>query len=76
MGLPNLSVKRPVFTVMLFVGISILGLISLTRLKIELYQGSAKGIISIIIRARGGLPPLEVEKMITKPVEELSLIHI
>ncbi|MDD5084743.1 MAG: efflux RND transporter permease subunit [Candidatus Omnitrophica bacterium] len=70
MGLPNISVRRPVFTIMLFIAIIILGVISLTRLQIELYQGSARGVVSIIIRARGGLPPTEVEKMITKPVEE------
>jgi HAE1 family hydrophobic/amphiphilic exporter-1 len=55
---------------MLFLAFIILGIISLTRLPIELYQGQDAGIISIIVRARGGLPPADVEKNITKPVEE------
>lgn len=70
MGLPSFSIRRPILTVMLFVGLLILGVISLTRLEVELYQGQDQGIVSIIVRARGGLPPVEVEKQITKPIEE------
>lgn len=70
MGLPSVAVKRPVLTGMIFLAVLVLGMVSLFQLQIELYQGENRGIISIIIRVRGGLPPLEVEKMITKPVEE------
>ena len=71
MGLPIISVKRPVLIWVVFTGIILLGIISLFLLPVELYQGSSRGIISIIIRARGGLPPVEVERMITNPVEEV-----
>ncbi|MFZ5802943.1 MAG: efflux RND transporter permease subunit [Candidatus Omnitrophota bacterium] len=70
MGLPTFSVNRPVLTGMVFLGFIVFGLISLLRLPIELYQGQSRGIVSIVVRARGGLPALEVEKEITKPVEE------
>lgn len=70
MGLPRLTVQRPVLTLMLLSGLMLAGMISLTRLQIELYQGSAHGVISILTRVRGGLSPEEVEKLITKPVEE------
>lgn len=70
MGLPALSVRRPVMTGMIFFAILVLGLVSVFRLQIELYQGENRGIISIIVRVRGGLPPVEVEKLITKPIEE------
>lgn len=70
MGLPTFSIRRPVLTTMIYVIFLLLGIISLTRLPVELYQGQNQGIISIIVRARGGLPPLEVERTITKPVEE------
>ncbi|MBN1688089.1 MAG: efflux RND transporter permease subunit [Candidatus Omnitrophica bacterium] len=72
MGLPSFSIRRPVLTAMVFLGLIIMGLISLSRLPVELYQGQNTGIISIIIRARGGLPPLEVEKRITRLVEEVT----
>jgi len=70
MGLPTLAVRKPVFVVMIFVGIFLMGIISLTRLQLELYQGTTKGIVSIIINIRGGLAPQEVEFLVTKPVEE------
>lgn len=70
MGLPSFSIKRPVFTIILYAAIVVIGLISLFRLKVELYQGQSQSIISIVVRARGGLPSQDVEKMITKPIEE------
>lgn len=70
MGLPSFALKRPVFTAILFSAVVMIGIISLLRLKVELYQGQSQGIISIVVRARGGLPSQDVEKMITKPIEE------
>lgn len=55
---------------MFFLALTLLGVISLFRLQVELYQGASKGIVSIMVRVRGGLAPREVEKLITKPVEE------
>src|SRR3989338_4130487 len=70
MGLPTISVKRPVFTIVIFATLILLGFIALFLLPVELYQGSSRGVVSIIVRARGGLPPVEVELMITHPIEE------
>jgi len=70
MGLPSVSVKKPVLISCLFLGLVFLGGLSATRLPVELYQGVSSGIVSIIIRARGGLAPVEVERMITRQVEE------
>lgn len=70
MGLPHSSVRRPVLTWMIFAAFILLGIVSLFFMPVELYQGEGRGIISIIIRARGGLAPIEVEHMITRPVEE------
>lgn len=70
MGLPRVAVVRPVLTSMIFTAIVVLGLVSVFNLQVELYQGENRGIISVVVRVRGGLPPTEVEKLITKPVEE------
>ena len=56
--------------VMIFLALTLLGVISMFRLPIELYQNSGSGIISITIRIRGGIPPTEVESLVTRPVEE------
>ena len=65
-----MAVRRPVFTAMIFVGMMVLGLISFGRLPVELYQGQNQHIVSIIVNARGGLPPVDVERKITRPIEE------
>lgn len=70
MGLPTFSMQRPVLIMMVFAAATLIGLISLGRLPIELYQGQNQGVVSIIVHARGGLSPSEVEKQITKPIEE------
>lgn len=70
MNLPEISIRRPV-TVMMFVCIVLLfGVVSLTRLPVELYPNTSFGEISIIIQVRGGIPPTEVENLVTKPIEE------
>ncbi len=46
------------------------GVVSLTKLPVELYPNTSFGEISIIIQARGGIPPTEVEDQVTKLVEE------
>ena len=70
MGLPHFSVKKPVTISMLFLGIVIIGVISLSRLPIELLPNFSFGDISIFINIRGGVPPEEVEEQVTKPIEE------
>jgi HAE1 family hydrophobic/amphiphilic exporter-1 len=70
MSLPNFSVNKPVTISMLFIGIIIVGAVALMRLPVELKPNIAYGDISIIIAVRGGMPPQEVESMVTKPIEE------
>lgn len=55
---------------MIFSSICLMGIISLTRLPVELYPDVSFGQISIIINIRGGIPPTEVEAMCTRMVED------
>lgn len=70
MSLPALSVRRPVTTLMAYLGLMLIGGIALTRLPIELYPNFSFGDISIIVEIRGGMPPTEVEALVTQPIEE------
>lgn len=70
MGLPSFSVKKPITVIMIFSGIILIGLISLLRLPIELLPNYSFGDISIFINIRGGIPPEEVEGLVTKPTED------
>jgi len=75
-GLPTLSVKRPVTVIMITVAAVLLGVISFGRLPVELYQDIGRGIISVILRVRGGQSPEDVERLVTRPVEEaLGSVH-
>ena len=70
MSLSRFSIKKPVTTIMIFTALCLMGFISLTRLPVELYPDVSFGRISIIVYIRGGIPPTEVESMVTKPIEE------
>ena len=69
MSLSRFSIKKPVTTIMIFLAFSLIGVISLTRLPVELYPDISFGQISIIINIRGGIPPTEVESMVSRPIE-------
>jgi len=70
MNLPKLSITRPVTFLMVFWGIILVGIVSLQRLPVEMMPNVAFEDISIIIQIRGGIPPSDVEMLVTKPVEE------
>ena len=70
MSLPAFSIKRPVTMMMVYTILILLGIISLTQLPVELYPNISFGEISIIIEVRGGIPPTEVESLVSKQVEE------
>ena len=55
---------------MLFIAIILIGTISLTKLPVELMPNVGHKKISIITRVRGGMPPTEVEELVTKPIED------
>lgn len=70
MSLSRFSISRPVTTIMIFAALGLMGIISLTRLPVELYPDISFGQISVIVYIRGGIPPTEVESMVTRPAEE------
>jgi len=71
MNLPKLAITRPVATIMFFTAFILIGVAALFRLPVELYPNISFGEISIIINIRGGIPPTEVESLVTKPIEEV-----
>jgi len=55
---------------MLFIGIIILGAITLSRMPLELLPNTSFGEVSVIYLVRGGVPPDKIETQVVKPVEE------
>ena len=70
MSIPKFAVTRPVTMLMFFCAILLLGSVSLQRLPVELMPNIAYKKISVVVNIRGGMPPTEVETLVTKPVEE------
>ncbi|MCM8761155.1 MAG: efflux RND transporter permease subunit [Candidatus Omnitrophica bacterium] len=70
MSLPSFSIHRPVTMLMIYIILVLMGILSLTQLPVELYPNISFGEVSIIIEVRGGIPPTEVESLVTKVVEE------
>lgn len=70
MGMSSYAVKKPIPMLMLFLGISIFGIFCVSQLPVELMPNAAFNKITILINIRGGMPPEDVEFMVTKPIEE------
>jgi HAE1 family hydrophobic/amphiphilic exporter-1 len=70
MNLPHLSIRRPIAISMVFLIFLLLGVLALFRLPVELRPNVEIGNISIDLRIRGGISPLEVEDRVAKPLED------
>ncbi|MFH1367581.1 MAG: efflux RND transporter permease subunit [Elusimicrobiota bacterium] len=68
--LPGFALTRPVSYSMIIGLIMLTGIVSLTNLPLELMPDVSYGNITIYIDIRGGMPPPDVERLVTKPVEE------
>jgi HAE1 family hydrophobic/amphiphilic exporter-1 len=69
MNLSKLAVRRPVTIMMLVLIVVIIGLVSLSRLPIDLLP-KIEVPVAIVITSHEGVGPQEIEKMITRPLEE------
>lgn len=69
MKIARFSVHRPVFTVMIMLIIITLGMISLSRLPIDLMPDITYPVLSIST-SYGNVAPQEIEQLITRPIEE------
>lgn len=69
MGLPEFSTKKPVTTVMIFVGVMLFGIISLMKLPQELFPPITYPQLTVFTGYANAAPE-EIETLLTKPVEE------
>lgn len=70
MKLSTFSVERPVATVMFFSIVLLLGIVSLTRLALDLYP-NLQFPVAVIITEYEGAGPEDVEQLVTRPIEEI-----
>lgn len=69
MGLPEFSTRRPVTTVMIFLGVMLFGIISLTNLPQELFPPITYPQLTVFT-VYANAAPEEIETLLTRPVEE------
>ncbi|NLC53318.1 MAG: efflux RND transporter permease subunit, partial [Firmicutes bacterium] len=70
MNLPNFAIKRPVTTFMMFLLILVLGVVSITRINVELLPEMTFPVASVMTTYEG-VGPQEIENMVTRPLEEV-----
>jgi hydrophobic/amphiphilic exporter-1 (mainly G- bacteria), HAE1 family len=68
MSLPGLSIRRPIAVTMLFVAVVFLGIISFTRLPVDLLPDIAYPKL-VIYTGNPDTGPAEIERFITEPIE-------
>ncbi|MCM8794946.1 MAG: efflux RND transporter permease subunit [Candidatus Omnitrophica bacterium] len=71
MSLASASVRRPVTTCMVYLGIFLLGSIALSRLPQELYPPVNFPQLTVVTRYKDAAPE-EIEILVTKPIEEVA----
>ncbi len=71
MSIVNLGIRKPVTTLMLAFAIIVFSSIGIKFIPVELYPNYEFGEISVISHLRGGVPASEVEKYVTRPMEEV-----
>ncbi|MDR0231531.1 MAG: efflux RND transporter permease subunit [Dysgonamonadaceae bacterium] len=70
MSLYSASVKKPVTTVLIFVGIAIIGLYSYTQLAVDLFPKIELGQLTVIT-AYPGASAQDIETNVTRPIENV-----
>jgi HAE1 family hydrophobic/amphiphilic exporter-1 len=69
MSLPETSIRRPITTLMVYIGVFLFGVISLNLLSQELFPPISYPQLSIVTPYENAAPE-EIETLITKPIEE------
>jgi HAE1 family hydrophobic/amphiphilic exporter-1 len=65
----EISVRRPVTIIMFFVGLTVIGMVSLSRLSIDAFPDVSFPSV-IVATTYPGAGPKEVESTVTRPLEE------
>src|SRR5512143_1897940 len=69
MRIADLSVRQPVFITMMMAAIVIFGIVSYSRIGVELFPDISMPIVAVPT-VSPGTGPLEVETQLSKPIEE------
>ncbi len=69
MSLTSLSVRRPTTAIMLFLALTILGVFTFSRLKLDMLPDLEFPVVAVITQYKGA-DPGSIEQLVTRPIEE------
>src|SRR6476661_8311717 len=69
MWISDISIRRPVFATMFILSFIVLGIVSMTRLGIDLFPDVSFPFVNVAV-VYPGASPEEVETLVTKPIED------
>jgi len=69
MGLTRVAISRPLFILMVILGMVIMGAVSYTRLGVELFPSISTPVVTVVT-AYPGASPEDVERLVTRPIED------
>src|SRR3954471_11605216 len=69
MWISSISIRRPVFATMVIMSFMVLGIVSMTRLGIDLFPDVSFPFVNVTV-VYPGASPEEVETLVTKPIED------
>ena len=67
----DIGIKKPITTLMIVMALIMFSSIMVVKIPVELNPNSKSGTVSVVTRLRGGIPSAEVEKYVTRPLEEV-----
>src|SRR5437867_4110392 len=70
MGLTRVSIVRPLFITMVMLGLVVIGLVSYTRLGVDLLPAINFPVVSVVVPYPGAGPE-SVEQLVVKPIEDV-----
>src|SRR5690242_1852638 len=70
MLITRVAVERPIGTLMAVLAITLGGIIAMFRLPVDLKPNVESSRVTIFVGVRGGMPPEDIEALVTEPVEE------
>ncbi len=70
MSMTSFSIERPISTLMMYLAFMMLGVFALFRMPVELMPNSQSGSLTVTVGIRGGLPPEDIETLVTKVIED------
>src|SRR5690242_10691990 len=70
MNITRASINRPIATLMAVTATILGGIVGLMHLPVDMMPNAESSQVTIFVGVRGGMPPEDIEHLVTEPIEE------